>query len=695
VADIATLGIRVTSTGTQQATRELKALEKEADKAEKTAVRLGKAWGLALGAGAATVIVGGVKKIVDNTIEAERVQAKLEARVKALGATSAASVKQIDTLSDKLQTLSTFDDEGIKEAATALLSFTNIRGDNFERTLQTVLDLSEATGTDLTQSAEKLGRALNSPATAARQLRDLGIELSKQQKELVKDLLATGRGSEAQALLLDQLERRYKGSAEAARNTLGGALRGLKNDFDNLLEGDGKGISGVTESINDLAATLRSPEVKQGFAAIVDGLFATAKAAADAIAGVASFSKELKELSGFSLTGAAGLLLNVATGNAQGVVKALARRGLADFSGVTGSVDSTAAVSGAGNPNDRFSGIGFEGGGSGKGRAKRKRELPEFSKDAAEDLKRLIEQEQRATDAYRDMAAVLDGPLAEAQREHEKRVQEINELARQSAEAAEGRDALLVKEADRYAKETAEIERQLNPFGELIEQRQFELSLIGKTPAQIQTAIDLRELEGKVTEEQAAQLAALNEQQERAQVNARYFEDIKFALSDTFTDFITGAKSAKDAFGDFADYIFAESVRVLADRAVQALLGGGGQGVGWLGSLFSGGAGSSAGGLADLFSSASSGFGFADGGWTGPGGRNQVKGLVHADEVVWSQADVARAGGVGNVESMRKGGGRAPITINVPVYGRADTRTRDQIASTSARAIRRASRLVG
>lgn len=47
--------------------------------------------------------------------------------------------------------------------------------------------------------------------------------------------------------------------------------------------------------------------------------------------------------------------------------------------------------------------------------------------------------------------------------------------------------------------------------------------------------------------------------------------------------------------------------------------------------------------------------GFSEGGYTGPGGVNQPAGLAHKGEVVWSQKDVARAGGVATVEAMRRG----------------------------------------
>lgn len=64
--------------------------------------------------------------------------------------------------------------------------------------------------------------------------------------------------------------------------------------------------------------------------------------------------------------------------------------------------------------------------------------------------------------------------------------------------------------------------------------------------------------------------------------------------------------------------------------------------------------------------------GFSDGGYTGAGGKYQPAGIVHAGEVVWSQDDIRRWGGIGIVESMRKSGGYAdggivgkPIATNL------------------------------
>lgn len=58
----------------------------------------------------------------------------------------------------------------------------------------------------------------------------------------------------------------------------------------------------------------------------------------------------------------------------------------------------------------------------------------------------------------------------------------------------------------------------------------------------------------------------------------------------------------------------------------------------------------------NLASSMFGGKGHAEGGYTGPGGKYEPAGIVHRGEVVWSQKDVARAGGVAAVEAMRVGG---------------------------------------
>lgn len=50
------------------------------------------------------------------------------------------------------------------------------------------------------------------------------------------------------------------------------------------------------------------------------------------------------------------------------------------------------------------------------------------------------------------------------------------------------------------------------------------------------------------------------------------------------------------------------------------------------------------------------GRGFSRGGWTGPGGKFEEVGTVHGDEIVWSQENIAQAGGKDTVEALRRQG---------------------------------------
>lgn len=107
---------------------------------------------------------------------------------------------------------------------------------------------------------------------------------------------------------------------------------------------------------------------------------------------------------------------------------------------------------------------------------------------------------------------------------------------------------------------------------------------------------------------------------------------------------------------------------------LSGLLGMFGLGGGGFPSRPGGGGGLTNGGLSGLWS---------EGGYTGPGGKNQPAGVVHKGEVVWSQADIRRHGGVGSVEAMRRSlpgyanggtvGLRAPVMPKLSARAAAST----------------------
>lgn len=135
---------------------------------------------------------------------------------------------------------------------------------------------------------------------------------------------------------------------------------------------------------------------------------------------------------------------------------------------------------------------------------------------------------------------------------------------------------------------------------------------------------------------------------------------VQSAMTSVFTGledvFVKAATTGKLSFKDMANSILADLARIAAKQAITGILGN------VLGGLTGGvgaaGASAVTTGTQGITSSLAQSLikgGKADGGYTGPGGKYEPRGVVHAGEVVWSQADVARAGGVGAVEAMRLG----------------------------------------
>lgn len=108
-------------------------------------------------------------------------------------------------------------------------------------------------------------------------------------------------------------------------------------------------------------------------------------------------------------------------------------------------------------------------------------------------------------------------------------------------------------------------------------------------------------------------------------------------MTNAFTEFVVNGKFS---FKDLTNSILSDLARILTQmalvNAVKGVMG-----------LFSDG------GVVGGIPNGIPYRGYSDGGFTGIGGKYQPAGIVHMGEVVFSQADVARHGGVSRVENMR------------------------------------------
>lgn len=272
---------------------------------------------------------------------------------------------------------------------------------------------------------------------------------------------------------------------------------------------------------------------------------------------------------------------------------------------------------------------------------------------------KLSEEEQKRVRVLLD-EAVAQGQARAAMDEAKRAAESMLQLQRQLNEAYRSRQ--MENEAELFGvghgSEATERMRRLVEIQEEY-QRQVELlnQKIASDPSRAAAyQAELAELKAhkdRMLEQEAEYQRRLAEMQGDWTAGAnRAFEDYLEGARNTAQqtyDMLSGAfQGAEDAwvkftttgktsFSEFANSVVADLARIAYQRAFMAMFGGGGEHTGTIFTLFGGK------------------WGFSQGGYTGPGGVHQPAGVVHRGEVVWSQKDVARAGGVAAVEAMRLG----------------------------------------
>jgi hypothetical protein len=157
-------------------------------------------------------------KSIQAAKEVQLASAQVKSALASMGPVAGRSFEQLAAQADKLQHTSLFDDDDIMKSVTAnMLTFGNVAGESFDRAQQAAINLSARLGQDLQSSAIQVGKALNDPIKGVTALRRVGVQLTQQQQDQVKAMVAVGNVAGAQKIILGELEREFGGAAAAQR----------------------------------------------------------------------------------------------------------------------------------------------------------------------------------------------------------------------------------------------------------------------------------------------------------------------------------------------------------------------------------------------------------------------------------------------------------------------------------------------
>lgn len=194
----------------------------------------------------ASVAFVGLAAAVTGSIAAfrtqEQVEFKTQAVIKSTGQAANLTANEIFKMAGALQDVTTFGDEAIIGGQNLLLTFKNIGKDVFPQATETMLNMSEAMGTGLKESAIQLGKALNDPKVGLTALQRVGITFNETQKEQIKTMQEAGDVAGAQKIILKELESQFGGMARAAAKGTGAFIQ-LQNIVGDLVEDLGRELA--------------------------------------------------------------------------------------------------------------------------------------------------------------------------------------------------------------------------------------------------------------------------------------------------------------------------------------------------------------------------------------------------------------------------------------------------------------------
>jgi hypothetical protein len=174
-------------------------------------------------------LVGGMAAAITSASDAEEADAKLLAALKAQGTAVPSVVSAYDAYAQALQNTTIYSDDAVKAAEGVLVMIGGVMPRDMEKALQATTNLASALGIDLTSAATMVAKAAEGQTTA---LKKAGVVIDE-----------TKSKSGDFGAVLDQINGKFAGAAEAAGETFAGGLKKLENAWDNVKEATGRVVT--------------------------------------------------------------------------------------------------------------------------------------------------------------------------------------------------------------------------------------------------------------------------------------------------------------------------------------------------------------------------------------------------------------------------------------------------------------------
>lgn len=183
---------------------------------------------------AGPVIAGlSFRALTRDAAAAETQLLRIEAVLEATGKAADRTVAEFESFAQSLARSTLESVEGVLEAQKVLLTFGNVAGETFDKTITLAADMAATFGGTVVSNTRMLARALEDPANSLSLLGRMFPAFRGELRDTIREMVAMGDVAEAQALILQEIESRVGGVAQAA-SPLQAAQDSLSQSFRNL-----------------------------------------------------------------------------------------------------------------------------------------------------------------------------------------------------------------------------------------------------------------------------------------------------------------------------------------------------------------------------------------------------------------------------------------------------------------------------
>lgn len=224
------------------------------DAYDKKEAALGRMRVAAIAAATATtaLLLAALKSSVAQAAEAEQSHLRLAAVLRGTGYAAGLTKVDLDNMAESMKLKFGIDDDALRDSMAVLLTFKNVSRASFGESLEVAANLAAVMKTDLSSAVMQLGKALENPDEGLTALNRSGVSFNDSQKEMIKQMVETGRQAEAITVILKIMkEQGLDGVAEAMNSGITKATRDAGLAWDDLLKAIGGTfvIKGTTEAV--------------------------------------------------------------------------------------------------------------------------------------------------------------------------------------------------------------------------------------------------------------------------------------------------------------------------------------------------------------------------------------------------------------------------------------------------------------